>query len=376
MSTSHPRFDTTVNAGNVATPHARVDERVRVVAAVRQRQHQSGRRHPVERRGHGEVDAGPAAPRPARGRHTPVFRGARGANLSLVTPMPNPDPPPELAPLASFVQGYALGLNVREYRGHGALTHTGGLLGLRLARAPDTGHRARRLGAHQPGVGRGVQRPRLFGGDHYLKAPPVDWVAQFAAVRARNLARLADTELKSTQARDASRSRRCRWPNTPARIPTPGTATSRSPKPPDGCRSASRRRRRSPARSSTGSTTRSSHGGPIASCAPTHSSRLRSSRTVRSNGRRCRRCRRQPTSASTSRICGWCQSRSGSASVLLIEVEAVQHVRRDRRQHQADGRDEHHAAIDGIGAGEHLGGRCRPVERDPPVPSRPAASRR
>ena len=40
--------------------------------------------------------------------------------------------------------------------------------------------------------------------DHYLKAPPVDWVAQFAAVRARNLARLADTELKSTQARDAS----------------------------------------------------------------------------------------------------------------------------------------------------------------------------
>ena len=43
--------------------------------AVRLRQHQSGRRHPVERRGHGEVDAGPAAPRPARGRHTPVFGG-------------------------------------------------------------------------------------------------------------------------------------------------------------------------------------------------------------------------------------------------------------------------------------------------------------
>ena len=31
MTTSHPRFDTAVNGGNVATPHARIDERVRVI---------------------------------------------------------------------------------------------------------------------------------------------------------------------------------------------------------------------------------------------------------------------------------------------------------------------------------------------------------
>jgi hypothetical protein len=40
--------------------------------------------------------------------------------------------------------------------------------------------------------------------DHYLKAPAFDWVAQLAIVRGRNLARMAEAELKSTQARDTT----------------------------------------------------------------------------------------------------------------------------------------------------------------------------
>ena len=55
--------------------------------------------------------------------------------------MPNPDPPAELAPLASIFRGYALGLDVRDYRGHKVLTHTGGLPGYvsRVLLVPDIG---------------------------------------------------------------------------------------------------------------------------------------------------------------------------------------------------------------------------------------------
>jgi CubicO group peptidase (beta-lactamase class C family) len=150
MSTSHPRFDTAVNGGNVATPHARVEERVRVVQPF------------------------------------------------------NPDPPPELAPLKTFVQGYALGLNVREYRGHGALTHTGGLVGLvsRVLLIPDIGLGVSVLTNQESGEAFNALAYSVA--DHYLKAQAFDWVAPFATLRGRNLARTAETELKATQARDAA----------------------------------------------------------------------------------------------------------------------------------------------------------------------------
>ena len=204
MSTSHPRFDTTVNAGNVATPHARVDERVRVVQPFA-----SDNTNPAGGiLSNAEDMAKWMRVLLRRGRledGTRLFSEATWREISsLVTPMPNSDPPLELAPLASFVQGYALGLNVREYRGHGALTHTGGLVGLvsRVLLIPDIGLGVSVLTNQESGEAFNALAYSVA--DHYLKAPPVDWVAQFAAVRARNLARLADAELKSTQARDAS----------------------------------------------------------------------------------------------------------------------------------------------------------------------------
>ncbi len=115
--------------------------------------------------------------------------------------MPNPDPPAELARLASFVSGYALGLNVREYRGHLVLTHTGGLPGFvsRVLLVPDIGLGVSVLTNQESGEA--FNALAYFVVDHYLGAPATDWVAQHNAVRARNLARVAEAELKSSQAR-------------------------------------------------------------------------------------------------------------------------------------------------------------------------------
>src|SRR5213079_1905767 len=94
-------------------------------------------------------------------------------------------PPPELPALAMNFNGYGLGLGVRDYRGHKALMHTGGLPGYvsRVAMIPD---------AH---VGVAVLTNQESGGafdsialhilDHYLGAPAFDWIDGFAKVRAR-----------------------------------------------------------------------------------------------------------------------------------------------------------------------------------------------
>src|SRR5699024_3720348 len=48
---------------------------------------------------------------------------------SMVTPIPIPDNPPQLEFLQPQFYGYALGLKVRDYRGHKLVTHTGSLPG-------------------------------------------------------------------------------------------------------------------------------------------------------------------------------------------------------------------------------------------------------
>ena len=52
---------------------------------------------------------------------------------SLVTPIPISDPAPELAAQRMNFSGYALGFRVNDYRGRKLVSHTGGLVGLRLA---------------------------------------------------------------------------------------------------------------------------------------------------------------------------------------------------------------------------------------------------
>jgi len=204
MTTSSPRFDTAANSGNVATPHARVDERVRVVQPFA-----SDNTNPAGGILSNATDMASwmrvLLRRGQLADGTRLFSERTWRNLStLVTPMPNPDPPAELAPLASFVSGYALGLNVREYRGHLVLTHTGGLPGFvsRVLLVPDIGLGVSVLTNQESGEA--FNALAYFVVDHYLGNTATDWVAQYHTVRGRSLARVAEAELKSSQARAAA----------------------------------------------------------------------------------------------------------------------------------------------------------------------------
>ena len=145
--------------------------------------------------------------------------------------------------------------------------------GLRVAGRCWFPTRPRRGRAHQPGVGEAFNAITYRVLDHYLGAPRIRLAGGATASVARASARAATAEQTGGR-RPATppRSRRCRSTSTPARIRTPGTATSRSP----GERASSSMRftQHAVARRatwSTGSTTRSSRAGAIASCAPTRS---------------------------------------------------------------------------------------------------------
>lgn len=204
MTASQPRYDAAANEGNVASPHAPIEGTVRAVSPFA-----SDNTNPAGGILSNATDM-------ARWMRVLLRRGQLddGSRLvseatwreisTLVTPMPNPDPPPELAPLQTFVQGYALGLNVREYRGHLVLTHTGGLPGYvsRVLLIPDIN-----LGV---AVLTNQESSDAFNAiaysvaDAYLGGPLADWVAQFERARARQSARTAEAEANTSRARDAA----------------------------------------------------------------------------------------------------------------------------------------------------------------------------
>ena len=71
---------------------------------------------------------------------TRLFSPATARQLtSIVTPIPIGDPPPELPSLRMNFHGYALGFDIRDYRGHKVVMHTGGLPGYvsRVVMIPD-----------------------------------------------------------------------------------------------------------------------------------------------------------------------------------------------------------------------------------------------
>ncbi|MCC7034562.1 MAG: serine hydrolase [Acidobacteria bacterium] len=204
MKASSPRFDAAANGGNVASPHARIDERVRPVNPFA-----SDNTNPAGGILSNATDMAAwmrvLLNRGQMADGTRLFSERTWREIStLVTPMPNPDPPAELAPLKSFVSGYALGLNVREYRGRLVLTHTGGLPGFvsRVFLMPDIGLGVSVLTNQESGEA--FNAIAYFVADAYLGAPSTDWVAAYTAVRARGLANVAAAELKSADARDTA----------------------------------------------------------------------------------------------------------------------------------------------------------------------------
>jgi CubicO group peptidase (beta-lactamase class C family) len=191
-------------AGNVATPHARIEGTVRPVAPFL-----SDNTNPA-----GGINAG--AEDMAKwlivqldsGRlHDSVrlFSPRTARELwTIVTPIPSGNPPPELMALRAGFNGYALGFGIRDYRGEKVVTHTGGLPGYvsRLTLVPDRKLGIMVLTNQESGAAFEAITYRVL--DHYLGAPPTDWLAAFRTVSARSDSMMAAAEARTAAARDTA----------------------------------------------------------------------------------------------------------------------------------------------------------------------------
>jgi CubicO group peptidase (beta-lactamase class C family) len=193
-----------IRGGNVATPHARVEGTVRTITPF-----DSDNTNPA-----GGIQSN--AEDMARWVNVQLARGtlADGTRLfsedtsrqlmTLVTPIPISDPPPELPGLKADFAGYALGLGISDYRGHKIVSHTGGLPGFlsKVAMIPDLSLGVIVLTNQESGAAFNSIVYRVF--DHYLKAPATDWIDGYSKAAARIDRENAESERKTTAARDTS----------------------------------------------------------------------------------------------------------------------------------------------------------------------------
>lgn len=129
MSTSNVRHSSSEHGGNVATTHAKVDGKLQVVkpfgsdntnpAGGINSNAQDMARWMIVQMDSGRISGTER-----------LFSSRTARELwAPVTPIPIGMAAPELAPLQANFLGYALGFNVRDYRGYKLVSHTGGLPG-------------------------------------------------------------------------------------------------------------------------------------------------------------------------------------------------------------------------------------------------------
>jgi len=204
MTGTNVRHSAAAAGGNVAAPHASIDGKVRPIAPF-----DSDNTNPAGGINSSAADMAKWLRVQLSGGMladgTRLFSAATARQLtSVVTPLPIGDPPPELKPLAMNFHGYALGVEVRDYRLHKAVMHTGGLPGYvsRVVMVPDAQ------------VGVAVLTNQESSGafdsiafhilDHYLGAPAFDWIDGYEKRDARTAARAAEAERRTAMARDAA----------------------------------------------------------------------------------------------------------------------------------------------------------------------------
>jgi CubicO group peptidase (beta-lactamase class C family) len=203
MTHSAVRHSAAGEGGNVATPHAPVNGAVRPVAPfLSDNTNPAGgivsgaedmARWVMAQLDSGRVSGGNRLWSPASTRQ--IWRD--------VTPTPIGGAPAGLDHLRPNFSGYALGLGVRDYRGHKLLQHTGGLPGYvsKVAMLPD-----QRLGVvvlTNQESGEAFESIVYRVLDHYLGAPPVDYVAAYRTLRDQAQAQLAQMESRARAARDS-----------------------------------------------------------------------------------------------------------------------------------------------------------------------------
>jgi CubicO group peptidase (beta-lactamase class C family) len=203
MRDSNVRHSAAASGGNVATTHARVDGVVRPIApfvsdtvnpagGINASAEDMAKWMLVQLSGGTLADG------------SRLFSAAAARQLTrLVTPIPFGDPPQDLAPLKANFNGYALGLGVRDYRGHKILTHTGGLPGYvsRVTMVPDTGLGVAVLTNQESTAAFDAIVCHII--DQDLAAAPFDWIAGYKAVEDRSRAQDAAAESRARTNRDA-----------------------------------------------------------------------------------------------------------------------------------------------------------------------------
>jgi len=204
MTGSNVRHSAAAEGGNVATPHARVEGAVRPIAPFT-----SDNTNPAGGINSGAEDMAKwMLVRLARGKladGTALYSERTARELEKpVTILPNPAPPAELAPRKAHFRAYALGLDIRDYRGHLVVDHTGGLPGYVsiVTLIPE-----RNLGV---AILTNAESTSAFYAltqqivDYDLGAPPMDWTEAYLKRDARIDAETARALSQSAAARDAS----------------------------------------------------------------------------------------------------------------------------------------------------------------------------
>jgi CubicO group peptidase (beta-lactamase class C family) len=204
MDGSNVRHSAAAGGGNVAVPHAAINGAVRPIKPF-----DSDNTNPA-----GGINSG--ADDMAKWLLVQLAHGrlANGSRLfsddtwrqltTMVTPMPIAAPAPELVALRPNFRGYALGLNVLDYRGRKVLMHSGGLPGYvsRVMMIPDEGVGIAVLTNQESGEAFDAIAWRIA--DHYLGVPPTDWVDAYHKVAVRQNASTSDADRDTASTRDAS----------------------------------------------------------------------------------------------------------------------------------------------------------------------------
>jgi CubicO group peptidase (beta-lactamase class C family) len=204
MTHSEVRHSAAGGSGNVAGTHAEVNDTVRHVAPML-----SDNTNPAGGIMSGATDMAKwmmvqlDSGRVADGSR--LFTPATTKELwREVTPMPISELIPGLEHLHPHFYGYALGLDVQDYRGKFLITHTGGLPGYlsRVAMIPELRLGVAVLTNQESGAAFNSIAYRVL--DHYIGAKPVDYPGIYSAVNRKNKEKLRGTLQKAATGRDST----------------------------------------------------------------------------------------------------------------------------------------------------------------------------
>jgi CubicO group peptidase (beta-lactamase class C family) len=204
MRSSNVRHSAAREGGNVATPHAPVDGRVRPIAPF-----DSDNTNPA-----GGINS--CADDMAKWLLVQLAEGklADGSRLfsedtsrelmTMVTPMPLRKVPAELEQIRPNFYGYGLGFGVLDYRGKKLVSHTGGLPGYvsKVAMLPELKLGVSVLTNQESGAAFDSIVNHVL--DAYLQAPDTDWIASYEAIVRRAAQSTANANEQAATARDAA----------------------------------------------------------------------------------------------------------------------------------------------------------------------------